>query len=311
MHRWYDNGVKFYVEVEKNMRNMKSRIAAMLLAATATVSAAQAIAASASETFYYTTNTVNYCQDPYNMGQFIKGASRYNNISAGATWNKTITSGAVCGESYRRTTYSGNNTGTPLTGSQGLARELAESFFGTKTFMEKIIYGSTAIEPGDQIRIGTTRNGSQKTLFVAYVNGLKFDTYSLNNTTKKIERTTYKKKSSTSYYLQRLNASGTVVEDNIYMDFLIRPVKKYDINGDGTVNISDKQWLDNKIGDQYNYPKDINALLNSSNYRTDIFARVVQGTDYYVPYSCYYALGFELLHGDPTLFNYVRYTAQG
>ena len=294
------------------MKSIKSRIAAAAVAATAVVSAAQAITASAWETFYYTTVTQAYSQVPYNMGQFIKGASMYNNINNGASWNKTITSGAVCAESYRRTTYSGNNTGTPLTGSQGLARELAEGFFGTKTFMEKIIYGSTAIEQGDQIRIGSTRSGSQKTLFVAYIDGLKFDTYSLNNSTHKIERTTYKKKSSTSYYLQRLNASGTVVEDNIYMDFLIRPVKEYDLNGDGMVNNSDLTWLKNNIGDQPTYyPKDVNALKSANNYRPDIFARVAHANEYKIEYSTYYALGWELNHNGIANFRYVKMNQNG
>ncbi len=294
------------------MKSIKSRIAAAAVAATAVVSAAQAITASAWETFYYTTVTQAYSQVPYNMGQFIKGASRYNNINNGASWNKTVTSGAVCRSGYYKTTYSGNNNGTQLTGSQALARELAEGYFGTKTFMEKIIYGSTAIEQGDQIRIGTSRSGSQKTLFVAYVNGLEIDTYSLNNTTKKIERTTYKKKSSSSYYLQRLNENGTVVEDNIYMDFLIRPVKEYDLNGDGVVNNSDKTWLKNKIGDQPSYyPVDVNTLLNPSTYSSEIFARVAHANEWKVEYSTYYTVGFCLAQGTAGDFRYVKMNANG
>lgn len=294
------------------MKSIKSRIAAAAVAATAVVSAAQAITASAWETFYYTTVTQAYSQVPYNMGQFIKGASRYNNINNGASWNKTVTSGAVCRSGYYKTTYSGNNNGTQLTGSQALARELAEGYFGTKTFMEKIIYGSTAIEQGDQIRIGTSRSGSQKTLFVAYVNGLEIDTYSLNNTTKKIERTTYKKKSSTSYYLQRLNASGAVVEDNIYMDFLIRPVKEYDLNGDGVVDNSDTTWLKNKIGDQPSYyPVDVNTLLNPSTYSSEIFARVAHANEWKVEYSTYYTVGFNLAQGTAGNFRYVKMNANG
>ena len=294
------------------MKSIKSRIAAAAVAATAVVSAAQAITASAWETFYYTTVTQAYSQVPYNMGQFIKGVSLYNNINNGASWNKTVTSGAVCRSGYYKTTYSGNNNGTQLTGSQALARELAEGFFGTKTFMEKIIFSNTAIEQGDQIRIGSTRNGSQKTLFVAYIDGLKIDTYSLNNSTHKIERTTYKKKSSNSYYLQRLNANGAVVEDNIYMDFLIRPVKEYDLNGDGVVNNSDTTWLKNKIGDQPSYyPVNVNTLLNPSTYSSEIFARAAHANEWKVEYSTYYTVGFDLAHGNAGDFRYVKMNVNG
>lgn len=294
------------------MKNIKSRIAAAALAATTVVTAAQAITASASETFYYTTVSQAYSQVPYNMGQFIKGASRYCNINNGANWNKTVTSGAICREGYYKTTYSNTNNGTVLNGSQALARELAEGYFGTKTFMEKIIYGNTAIEQGDQIRIGSTRSGSQKTLFVAYIDGLKIDTYSLNNSTHKIERTTYKKKSSSSYYLQRLNANGTVVEDNIYMDFLIRPVKEYDLNGDGLVNNADKTWLGNNVGTQpSSYPKDVNSILNPSTYSTEIFARAARAYDWKVEYSAYYSIGYCLAQGTAGNFVYVKMNAQG
>ena len=300
MHRRYGNGVKFTNEVEKNMKNMKSRITAMLFAAATTVCASQAITANAWETFYYDTQTQDWCELPQNMGYTVRGWSRFNGISGGQYWNETVSSGNVCSTGYRRTTYSGTGLGTPLTGSQALCRHLANTFFGTQTYMEHIVYGSTPIKMGDQIRLGSTRNGSQKTIFITYVNSDgTFDAFSLNNSTHIIERNTYRKKSSTSYYLQRLNSNGTVVEDNIYMDFLIRPIKEGDVNGDGIFTQADKTWLKNKIGDQTNfYPKDVNALLNPSIYRTDIFARVVWANDYKVEYSAFYTVGWNLTHKD-------------
>ena len=287
------------------MKTMKSRIAAMLLAATATVSAAQAITASAWETFYYTTVTQAYSQVPYNMGQTIKGWSRFSNINDGSYWNSYVTSGVMCSEGYNKTTYSNKSEGQRLYNSQGFCRLLAETFFGTKTYMEKIIYGSTAIEQGDQIRIGYRNSSDARTLFVAYVDGITYNTYTLDESTHTIKVERYRKTGTNTYYLRKLDSNGNPTGPSLYMDYLTRPVKEYDVNGDGTVSTADTAWLTTNIGDVSNYPKDVNELLSPSTYRSDVFARVAHANDWKVEYSTFYTIGYDLGHGNAGKFRYV------
>ena len=276
------------------MKNMKTRIAAVLFAAATTVCASQAITANA---FARGTNSQDWCEFEQNMGYTIRGWSRYCGINAGSYWNQNVTSGAICKTNFKKGSFSGQNNGTVLSGSQALCRFLANSFFGTQTYMEHIVYGNTKIQMGDQIRLGQTRSSSQKTLFVAYVTGNKFETYSLNNSTHIIERNTYRKKASNSFYLQRIDANGNVLEDNIYMDFLIRPIKEGDVNGDGTFTTADKTWLEQKIGSQPSaYPKNANTILNPSTYATEIFIRAALGREdtWSIEYSTYYTIGRNL-----------------
>ncbi len=283
------------------MKNMKSRIAAMLFAAATTACAAQAITASAYQPYFvYTTITQDNAERAQYMGEVIRGWSRYAGINAGSTWNGSATCGPVCKKNYYKGSYSGNNSGTVLTKSQGLCSYLAQSFFNTNVFMEQITQYYTVYKPGDQVRLGNTRNASQKTIFIAYVNGNTFDTYSINHANNTIEREKYRKIDG-SYRFQRLNANGTVAEDNIYTDFLIRPIKQGDVNGDGVFTDADRTWMNTNIGDMGNYPKNANSLLNPNTYATELFIRAAFGTKTgseanTIPYSAYYTIGYNLSH---------------
>ena len=284
----------------KNMKNMKTRIAAMLFAATTTVCAAQAITASAYVNhFVYTVISQDQAENAQYMGEVVRGWSRFGNINAGSTWTGSATCGPICKKNFGKGSYSGNNNGTVLTKSQGLSMHMAQSFFGTTVFMEHITGSNTVYKPGDQVRLGSTRNAAQKTIFITYVNGNTFDTYSINHSTNKIECCKYRKKAN-SYKFQRLNANGTVAEDNIYTDFLIRPIKEGDVNGDGVFTDADRTWMNTNIGDVSNYPKDANALMNPSTKATELFIRAAMGDKqtWTIPYSTYYTIGWNLGHKD-------------
>ena len=285
----------------KNMKNMKTRIAAAACAAITAVCGMQAISASAYQNYFvHTVNSQDYCENAYNMGQAIKGWSRFGGINANSTWTGSATCGPICKKNFGKVSYSGNNNGTVLTKSQGLSMYLAQSFFGTTVFMEHITGSNTVYKPGDQVRIGSsTRNAAQKTIFITYVSGNTFDTYSINHSTNKIECCKYRKIAG-SYRFQRLNANGTVAEDNIYTDFLIRPIKQGDVNGDGIFSDDDQTWLNDHIGAMSNYPKDANAVMNPSTKATELFIRAAFGDKqtWTIPYSAYYTIGYNLNHKD-------------
>lgn len=281
------------------MKNMKSRITAMMFAAAMTVCASQAITASA-EQFYYDTQSQDWCELPQNMGYTVRGWSRFMGYNAGSKWiNKNGTpkswvSGTVCGEGYEN--YAHTSLGQTLTGSVGFCRELADTFFGTKTYMEIEVWGDTPIKPGDQIKLGLG-TANTRTIFVAYVNGLTFETYSLdsNNT---ILRETFRRASSNSYMLQKLNDSGAVVS-TFTMDYLNRPIKQGDANGDGVFDDADKEWIEDNIGNQPGqYPKNVNTLMDSGTHRADIFARALWADPqtWCINYSTYYTVGWNLYH---------------
>lgn len=282
------------------MKNMKSRITAMLFAAATTVCASQAITANAWETFYYDTQSQDWCELPQNMGYTIRGWSRYMGYNAGNKWvnsngtPKSWVSGTVCGEGYEN--YAHTSNGQTLTGSVGFCRELADTFFGTKTYMEIEVWGNTPIKPGDQIKLGLGTSNT-RTIFVSYINGLTFETYSLDSSNT-ILRETFRRASSNSYMLQKLNESGAVV-GTFTMDYLTRPIKEGDANGDGVFDAADKTWLEDNIGDQsWQYSKSVNSLIDPSTHRADIFARAVWANDYKVEYSAYYTIGWNLTHKD-------------
>ena len=252
------------------MKHMKSRIAAVLFAAATTVCASQAITASA---FEHTVNSQDYCEDAYNMGQAIKGWSRYMNYNAGETWEGTTMSGIVCGHGYATNSHFYQNQ--PLHGSVGFCRELAHAFFGTTTFMEHTVLGSTDLKPGDQIKIDL--GSEHRWIFVVYVNGTTIDAYSLNDATNTIKRETFTRNSKWKLKL------GT--DKNYIMDYLVRPIKQYDANGDGIVTTADRDWVYNNIGKNQ-------AQAGFSNKRWDIFMRALDNNDWQISYSDYYTIGF-------------------
>ena len=271
------------------MKNMKTRLAAAACAAISTVCSMQAISASAWQQFYYTTNTQTECDQPYFMGQAQKRWARDYGINGGSTWNPSnynVTSGTICGEGYSRYTQSTTNLGSPLYGSQAFCRFLAHSYFGTKTFMEKEIYGSTPIKQGDQIKID--KGNQTRTLFVIYVDNINpntLDTFSLDSSNH-IQRETWERD---GYYLKQGSTKWM-------MDFTLRPIKEGDVNGDGLFNTFDFLWLKNNVGrEPSEYPKTLaQAGINSTYYRDDVFARAVWANDWKIEYSTYYTIGYNL-----------------
>lgn len=278
------------------MKNIKTRIAAAAFAAVTTVCGMQAISASAWQQFYYTTNKQEECDESYFMGQALKRWARDNGIYSGAYWNQNVASGVVCKEGYKSTTYSNTYEGTNLTDSAAFARYLAHSYFGTKTYMEICVIGSTDFKIGDQVRIG--QGSAARTIFITNVNGNQITAFSLDNS-HHITYDTYTRTSA--WYLKQGNTS-------IYVDYLTRPIKEGDVNGDGVFTTADLDWLKKKIGDQpYYYPKSLDQLgMSGSNYRLDIFARAVWANDWKIEYSAYYTIGYNLNNPTPNNTGHMR-----
>ena len=259
------------------MKHMKSRIAAVLFAAVTTVCASQAITASA---FEHTSTSQDYCEEPYNMSYATRNWNLYGNYCDGETWNKKIYSGVVCGSGFSTTTYSKTYQGSQLQGSQAFCRMLAESYFGTTTFMEHIVYSGTALKLGDQIKIDC--GNEHRTIFVTYINGNTIRGFSLNDSTHKIIHGT-ETFTRSGWHLSSSNGKY------YGMDYLTRPIKEYDANGDGIVTTADKNWIYNHIGKSQHE-------CGFDNKRWDIFMHTLNNNNWQIEYSDYYTIGYNLAH---------------
>lgn len=222
------------------MKNVKLKVIASLMAAVTTVCASQSLSASA----YQRTSTYQYLCETSDMPLALY-AWRYNSngyrggkFRENASWNQTVTSGLVFGPGYTWTTISGKYEGQQLTGSQALARAMAESYFDTKIFMEHYCDGRFYQETlGDQLTL-TNSNGVSRTLFV--IGNGKF--VELQNG--KIKYNVTAGWANGGYYF------NNNYNDMWYCSYVTRPIKVGDANGDGVV----------ANDDYYNTFNDVSAL---------------------------------------------------
>lgn len=220
------------------MKKMRARAAAVLCAAITTVCGAQALSASA---YSYTVNTQSYCENPMNMSHNVYLWSVYN-YEEGERFTAKPKSGLVLGYGFSSNPTSGYYSGKTLTGSEAFARTLAEQHFGTTTFME---YGggkNLSVRIGDQIHMFS--GNSKKTVFLTSIGNYNYCA-EVDDATKQIHW-------GTRYILH--NGAFIQVDDNgsiiksYTVDYVLRPIKRGDANGDSFVNAADVSYIANNFG---------------------------------------------------------------
>ncbi len=263
------------------MKHMKARIAAMLFAAATTVCASQALSASA---FSHTYSSQDYCEEPYNMSYSCRNWGLYGGYYNGQIWDGEVYSGVVCGHGYSQTTFSKTYQGSKLEKSAGFCRMLAESFFGTTTFMEHIVYYNTPLTIGDQVKIDY--GNEHRTLFITSITGNTVRAYSLNENTGEI--ITGEAFTRNGWHLRSQSSNK-----NYGMDYLTRPIKEYDANGDGIISRDDADW----ILTNYNNGRVTQHDCGFDNKRWDILIHALQNEHTWkIEYSDYYTIGYNLGH---------------
>ena len=266
------------------MKHIKTKIAAVCCAAIAAVSASQAITASA----VGYNRSQDYCENAYNMSYDMRGLSRYV-YPGGSAFNENVTCGAMCGKGYANETISHNNLGTPLSGSEAWCRWLANNYFDTDIYMELPGGKNCNVKLGDQVRI-SGNNESDRSLFVTSISGSTFYATSLDAN----NRVVYGEK-----YL--LHNGALIVQDNngntvktYSVNYIVRPIKKGDANGDGVFTVADKNWVNSHL-----YMNQSQCGFN--NKRWDLLMKALMNEGgWRIEYSAYYTLGYNLAHMNGT-----------
>lgn len=209
---------------------MKFRIASAVMAAITAVCAAQAtaISASAASGATYTSVSQETCESASYMNRKVSqwrysGAYRENALW---TWYNTAYCGRVFGSGFT-SNISGNTVGQVLHSDEGLVRNLAVDYFGTEVFMEH--YPNARYftpQLGDQYKIS---NGSySKTVFV----------YQLPSSSNNYKLKTVEVIDGFIKYDRQYQLGGTYLYRNNetwHIEYMTRPIKQGDANGDGQV----------------------------------------------------------------------------
>ena len=253
------------------MKHIKSRIAAASCAAITAICGMQALSASAYNTNYpYTRNTQNFCQEPRNMSYNLHAWQSYG-YPQGKKFSQTVDGGVLVGKGFTEAHISSyNNYNAQMTGPRAWVRFLANSHFGTVVegrgvWMElpsADFTGTGSFALGDQIIL----NGSNA-LFVTGINSDNTIYCSELISGKVAWSTQYKltKSGNQPMQLQRI-AGGS--KTTYTLNYVVRPVKEGDANGDGWVNLNDVIWTEGHYN-CYNFPDE--------NYNVQMAAADVNG----------------------------------
>ena len=211
---------KYFSNEVQRMKTMKARITAAALAGAMAVCGAltQAISASA---FVYSDYTQLEREQQSTMNQAVSTWKASTKFKSGKNWTNSdnISSGVVVGKGYSSQTPTNRYSGTQLSGSDALARALAQNYYDTTVFME-LYASSKEFNPqiGDQIVL--TNGSTSKTVFVTSVSGSIKVVELVNN------KVTY----DVSYSMG--NGSMRRGGVNWTTSYVIRPIKQGDVNGD-------------------------------------------------------------------------------
>ena len=271
------------------MKHIRTRIAAAVVAAAAAACTMQAVTASAyvsNHANWLTGQTQESTEYGANFAHSLYYLQRSLNNAGINTFTDSVQTGLVLGPGYTTANLSGIQSGTSLSGSLAWARYLGNSFYGSQTvYTEQPAsrYSSLSdIKQGDQIVIST--NGRQYAVFVTAVNdsciyvselwgdaimwGIEF-TRTSNN---KLKRT-----------------FGGVTFN---IDYIVRPVKEGDANGDSVADFMDVVWIANNIG---------GSVASGVDYTTQMIAADLNGNwgfDQDDAIEVYYHIGSNRMNGD-------------
>lgn len=247
------------------MKHIRNRIAAAIIAAAAAACTMQAVTASAyvsNHAHWLTGQTQESTEYGANFAHSLYYLQRSYNNAGVNTYTDTVTSGVVFGPGYSTTTISGKHEGSVLTGTLAWARYLGHCFYGQDTvFTEQPAsrYSSISdIKQGDQIVISTS--GRQYAVFVTsvgdssiYVSELWGDAIMWGI---EFTRTSNNK-------LKRTYGGVT-----FNIDYIVRPAKEGDANGDSIVDFMDVVWIANNIG---------GSVASGVDYNTQMVAADLNG----------------------------------
>lgn len=226
------------------MKHIRTRIAAAVIAAAAAACTLQAVTASAyvsNHANWLTGQTQESTEFPMNFSHSLYYLQRSYSNAGINTYTDTVHSGLVLGPGYSTATISGKHQGSALTGTLAWARYLANCFYGQDTVYteqpaSRYAYLSD-IKPGDQIVM--SHNGSQYAVFVTSVgtdaiicselwgSAIMWNIEFTRTSNNKLKRT-----------------FGGV---EFKIDYIVRPVKEGDANGDSVVDFSDVVWISNHL----------------------------------------------------------------
>ncbi|HAG12307.1 MAG TPA: hypothetical protein DCG49_00415 [Ruminococcus sp.] len=255
------------------MKHIKTKIAAIACAAISTVCAAQGITASAAIT--HTSMTQYAVERGYSSSDFLHYMA--NKFPSGKYWNSgnadTYTStynsnkttyvpvGPVCDPGFKTTNvFNAPTQNTQLTKSAAFARKCAMELFGTTVYMRTGSHKNFSANVGDQI---TYTDGNKKhTVFVTRKDGgtLSFAEVQ-DNAGCKISY------SGTGFF-----HNGALVRNNVgyTVNYVERPIKVGDVNGDTVVDGADSSALTAIINGTFDYTgKNYNMLRAAGDVNRD------------------------------------------
>ena len=246
------------------MKNMKTRIAAAALAAITAVCGAQALSASAFNWGHpYSLNDQTWCY--MSLGRSQRMWQNYG-LPEGGYFYQTVQAGTMVGKGFTTSHLSNWPKNQTLYGGIGWVRYLACSHFGFEqnkaAWLElpKTDFTSYAkYRGGDQVFL---KQGSS--YHAVFVTGSYNSTLYCSELDGSIIKWGVEYKRMSNYKLKRVS-DGQIFD----IQYVARPIKEGDANGDGIVNASDVTWINQH-----------NGGANYSGYNRDIMlaAADVDGT---------------------------------
>ena len=230
------------------MKHIATRAAAAFCAAITAVCAMQAVTASATTDAHPVSgNTQDSTEFGMNFGHNCYFWSVYN-YPENSSWSTPVYQGKVLGPGYSQTNLSGISEGTQLPAPLAWARNLAISNYGSNRlyFTEQpasAVNTLSKMKQGDQIVM--TRNSQKHAIFITGFSDTTVYASELVNGRVKwgVEFSRY---SATK--LKRVS-DGQIFTIN----YVVRPVKEGDANGDSIVDSNDVTWLSNHYN-AYSFP---------------------------------------------------------
>lgn len=260
------------------MKHIKSRIAAILFAATTTICAAQAVSASAfsaptmssvgqSLAWNFTTgypqwfveqNTNSQYNYGLKPGKYWNGSNAYSCTSNPNAAANSMEAGLMTGVHYSYN-YPAQSS-APLTGSKGFARALAAMYFQTNAYMRGGVDMNFAPKFGDQIMLRKYVNGSYQDYRAIFIYGMDnhynyLYAYCDQNDHNKIHWDGVGAMHNGTW----LDGASQTICNIQYVD---RPILMGDVTGDGRVDDDDFNTVRDYLGGEFiDYTGTVNAAF--------------------------------------------------
>ena len=248
------------------MKRTTIKTAAALCAAITAVCGMQAVTASAITGAHPTSGNT---QDSTEFGMNFSHNLYFwqvHHFPQGSAWSQTIRQGKVFGPGYSTANISGISEGTALPAPLAWVRSLAIGNYGSENlyFTEQpadIVDDIRTAKQGDQI-VMTSSSGQQHAIFVTSV----YSDYSVNAS----ELVNGCVQWGSGYVKFGYNKLRRISDGTVFtVNYVVRPVKEGDANGDSVVDSADFTWLSNHYN-AYSFPgADYNATMAAADIDGD------------------------------------------